>query len=152
MNVPEKITVQLQSQSVDDLSGIIVELKVIAGRKNPYFIRFPKTDSFGRAAIGRDDFIGQFKDHWEMGLMDYDGSVESASPVVEASLFDPNWSINNPKLALAWPLLAHERAKWSSREQEYASRISCRNPLFAAETARVDLSESPQISLQIEPR
>ena len=152
MNVPERLTVQLQSQSADDLSGLIVEFKVIAGRKNPYFIRFPKTDSFGRAELTRDEFIGQFKDHREMGLMDYDGSIESASPVVEASLFDPAWSINNRKLALAWPLLAHERAKWSSREQEYAYRISCRNPLFAAEAARADLSESQQIRLQIEPR
>src|SRR5690348_3597606 len=112
MKVPDTIQVQVRSPVDSDLSGLIVQMKVRAGRKNPYFILFPKTDVSGRATLDRAGFLGQFTDHWEAGLMDYDGGVEDASTTVEASLFDPTWLRENRGIAMAWPLLTHESTHW----------------------------------------
>src|SRR5574340_929229 len=101
MNLPEQLVLRVEAAGNNDLSGIIVQMKVRAGRKNPYFIYFPKTDLDGVARLSREDFVGQFKDHWEIGLMDYNGTPESADPAVEVSLFNPSWLIKNRKLALA---------------------------------------------------
>jgi hypothetical protein len=149
MNVPELITVRIVSSEDLDLSGIIVELTVTAGKKNPYHIYFPKTDRSGAATLTREDFIGQFEDHWESGLMDHGGAPESAESYVQVSLYDPSWSRANPKLALAWPLLKNERKKWLSREEEYESRISSRNGEFSASTMLVDLHQTQDIVLPV---
>lgn len=110
MNVPNRITVHVTSDEEADLSGIIVEMSVTTGQKSPYRIYFPKTDTTGAATLTRNDFVGQFKDHWESGLMDHAGTTESADPRVRVSLYDPSWSIANRQLALAWPLMKHERS------------------------------------------
>jgi hypothetical protein len=55
MKIPEYITVQVVCEGEADLGGIIIELEVTTGRKNPYRIYFPKTDQSGRAALMRDD-------------------------------------------------------------------------------------------------
>src|ERR1700741_4058174 len=127
MKVPEHITVQVVCEGEADLIGIIVELKVTTGRKSPYHIYFPKTGQSGKAVLTHDDFIGQFTDHWEDGLMDHSGPPESADSAVQVALYDPSWSIQNPKLALAWPLLGFESTKWSSRDEQYQYRVSARN-------------------------
>ena len=152
MLVPEKIVVRIKSNSAVPVADLIVHLRVQAGTKNPYFILFPKTNAHGTAELTRDDFVGQFKDHWESGLMDYNGSLESASPQVEAALFDPTWSIENRRLAMAWPLLAHERTKWSSRQEEYEYRVSSRNLAFSLTPTIVDLEGTPTIDLIVHPR
>lgn len=77
-----------------------------------------------------DDFRGQFDDHFEEALMDYDGSFETASSVAAVSLFDPTWSLQNRQLGLAWPLVKNERKKWRSRAEQYEHSITCRNSLF----------------------
>src|SRR5262245_32136036 len=115
------------------------KLKVRSGRKNSYSIRFPKTNASGKAEIIREDFVGQFTDHWDFALMDYDGTIESASPVVEASLFDACASVEHRIEILAWPLLKHERTKRSSRQEEFEYRVSCRNAQFVARPVTVDL-------------
>jgi hypothetical protein len=152
VRVPEKITVHVKSEPPASLHGLIVELKVQAGRKNAYYIQFPKTDASGESELTRSDFVGQFTDHWEMALMDYDGTVEAASPLVEASLFDPTWSLQNRGHALAWPLLKHEQSKWASRELEYQHRTSSRNPRFSAQPVVVDLELTNNFTLQVTPR
>jgi hypothetical protein len=149
---PAKLFVRVISASAGRLDGIIVEMEIRAGRKNPYFVRFPKTDASGCAELTRADFVGQFEDHWEEGLMDYDGSVESALPTVEVRLFDPTWSRANRRLALAWPLLKNERLKWSSREEEYEDRVSCRNLEFSAEPISVDLERARVVELTVARR
>ena len=149
MNVPIRITVQLTSEEEADLSGIIVEMVVTTGQKNPYRIYFPKTDTAGTATLTRKDFIGQFKDHWESGLMDHAGTLESADPWVRVSLYDPSWSIANRQLALAWPLMKHERTKWSSRQAEYQSRVSSRNRDFIAAPLTVNLHQTKIIVLPV---
>lgn len=152
MNVPEKIVARVTTPAGEGVPGIIVEMKVRAGHKNPYHIRFHATNDAGEAELTRGDFVGQFTDHWEEGLMDYDGSPETAAPVVEVSLFDPTWSITNRKLALAWPLFAHERTKWRTRDEEYAQRIACRNLDFVSEVQEINLEEESAIHMVVHPR
>jgi hypothetical protein len=149
MNVPERMTVQIVSTGESDLNGIIVELTVTTGQKNPYRIYFPKTDASGVAALTRDEFIGQFTDHWEAGLMDHSGTPESADATVRVSLYDPSWSLENRDAALAWPLLKYERTKWSSRDEQYRYRTSSRNPEFHVSPIMVDLERSRDIVLPV---
>ena len=152
MNVPKRITVQVVSEEEADLTGIIVKMVVTTGQKNPYLIVFPKTDAAGTATLTRKDFIGQFRDHWESALMDHAGTPASADSRVEVSLYDPSWAIANKQLALAWPLLKHERTKWSSREDEYQSRVSSRNVEFTATPITVDLHQTDAIVLPVSRR
>jgi len=152
MRVPDRILLRLISPTPTPLGEVIVQLEVHAGRKNPYFVLFPKTDASGEAILTRDDLVGQFSDHWEMALMDYDGNLETAGPVVQASLFDPTWSLENRALALAWPLLKHEKTKWTSREQEFEHRITCRNLHFSAKPVAVNLDHSQVVVLEVIPR
>ena len=147
MKVPERIRVRIDCDGDTDLSGLIVALTVKAGHKNPYRICFPKTDRSGIASLTRDDFVGQFKDHWEGGLMDHNGTPDSADSTVRVDLYDPRWSIDNREAALAWPLLPHERTKWSSREEEYRYRTSTRNTEFAVSPIDVDLEKTSDIVL-----
>ena len=75
MILPSEIRVKASCNGSHDLSGIIFQLRVRSGSKNPYHIYFPKTDSTGVAIISSEDFRGQFTDHYEMGLMDYNLSL-----------------------------------------------------------------------------
>ena len=83
-----------------------------------------------------------------MGLMDYNGTPETADPVVEVSLFDPSWLIENRKLALAWPLLEHEKERWVSREEQYNYMVNNRNSQFSCATTSVNLHETQEIVLR----
>ena len=138
MRIPELISASIDWGETD-LGGLIVELTVSADRKNPY--SFFEDHKSGFATLTRDDSIGHFKDHWESGLMDHDGGPERAAPVVFVSLYDPTWSLNNPESALAWPLLKYQRAKWSSRQDEYRYRTTSRNLEFVASPITVDLEK-----------
>jgi hypothetical protein len=152
MNVPEQIRVRVECNDEADLSAVIVELIVTAGLKNPYRIYFPKTDHSGVAALTRDDFVGQFRDHWEAGMMDHSGTPETANPRVRVGLYDPRWSKQNPDAALAWPLLTHERTKWPSREAQYRYRTSSRNEEFVVSPIEADLEKTNEIVLPITRR
>src|SRR5207248_2835791 len=114
MKLPERISLQIFCRSAIDLSGLIAELIVSSGDKNPYRIYFPKTDNFGKTTLTRNDFIGQFRDHWESGLMDHTGDIDSADAIVQVDLYDPRWSLQNRDRALAWPLLSYEHIKCAS--------------------------------------
>jgi len=149
MKIPEEIRVRVECDDEADLSGLIVELTVTSGHKNSYRIDFPKTDDSGATTLTRDDFVGQFEDHWEVGLMDYNGTPETADAVVQVALFDPAWSLENADAAMAWPLLAHERAKWSSREEQYRYRTSTRNAEFMVLPIQVDLENTSDIVLRV---
>lgn len=150
MNVPESITAHVVTPDGDGVERVVLELEVRAGRKNPYHIHFPATDRHGKAELLHDDFIGQFEDHWEAGLMDHDRTLETAASVVEVRLFDPTWLRANRNLALAWPLFKHEQKKWRSREEEYLYRSSCRNSEFTGRAQLVDLEHTAAIRFVIE--
>lgn len=149
MRIPERIRVRVECDGERDLSGFIVELTVKSGRKNPYRIYFPKTDSSGVAMLTREDFVGQFRDHWEAGLMDHDGTPETADSVVRVGLYDPTWSRENVDAALAWPLLKHESLKWLSREEQYRYRTTTRNTDFIVTPIEVDLETTNEIALPV---
>ena len=119
MELPENLHAQLRCATPDDLSGLILEIRVTTGTKNPYYILFPKTDADGRAALSRSEFLGQFHDHWESGLMDYQGDVADASSTVEVALFDAERYRANEDVVRLWPLLKHERTKWASRREAF---------------------------------
>jgi hypothetical protein len=38
---------EISCKDCNDLSGLIIQLRVRAGRKNPYYVFFPKTDTGG---------------------------------------------------------------------------------------------------------
>ncbi len=152
MKVPEKMYLQIECKNETDLKDLIVQLKVRSGRKNPYYIFLPKTDEDGKSVLSKDDFIGQFEDHFETGLMDYDGSAETANPEVEVSLFDPTWMMGNKKLAMAWPLLKNEKPKWNSREEQYSYMVSCKNPKFKMKPLMFNIEKSNRISVNIKKK
>jgi hypothetical protein len=81
--------------------------------------------------------------------MDHSGTPESADSVVQVALYDPSWSIQNPKLALAWPLLTHERTKWSSRDEQYRYRVSTRNSELIVSPITVDLEKTNEIVIPV---
>jgi hypothetical protein len=146
------IRLRVECEEEGDLSDLLVMMVVRAGSKNPYRIGFPKTDRSGRASLSRDDFIGQFTDHWEGALMDHDGTPDTAGSVVRVELYDPRWSLEHREAALAWPLLTHERTKWRSREEQYRYRTSSRNLEFVASPVEVNLDTATEIVLPLKRR
>ena len=150
MKLPEKIYLQVTNKKGMKVKDIIVQLKVRSGTKNPYYIFFPKTNEDGESILSQNDFSGQFEDHFETGLMDYNGSIETANPEVEVSLFDPTWMKQNKKLAMAWPLLKNEKSKWYSREEQYSYMVSCINLKFKLKAVMFNIEESNHIVVNVE--
>lgn len=150
--VPDKIVGYVRCDEGGDPSGIILQVTVRSGHRNPYQILMPKTQLSGQTELSRDEFIGQFKDHWEYALMDHNGTPENASPVVTVRLFDRSMFLASRQSLLSLPLLTHERKRWQSREQWFEYHASCRNHEFAAPAADVDLEVSPEFVYVIRPR
>src|SRR4051812_47873582 len=114
MMLPPQVELRARCSEASDLSDILFEMQITAGSKNPYRILFPKTTRDGRTALTASEIAGQFKDHWEMALMDYDGTLEDAVEVVALRLFDPASVRQHYAELLAWPLFTHERSRWKS--------------------------------------
>lgn len=152
MTLPAEICLQVGCLGNADLSELIFQLTVHSGTKNPFHISFPKTNSKGLAVLSADDFRGQFADHFEMGLMDYNGTIETADERVTLALFDPaNMAKNRANLA-AWPLLRHERSQWRSREGRLEYFLSTRNDLFVFSPQKIVLPTDGMISITIEQK
>jgi len=149
MNLPESIGIEVKDKSGRPIEGIIIEIRIESGTKNSYKILSPKTGLDGKTQITRSDFIGQFEDHWEMGLMDYNGTIESANQNVEAYLYDPGWAIENKGLCLAWPLLKNEVPLWGSRTEKYEYLISCVNSKYKTKQQKINISIVNNINLKI---
>lgn len=149
MKLPLVIELEVHCPQGADLSGLIFQMRVTAGTKNPFYIYFPKTSADGRTRLSADGFRGQFADHYEMGLMDYKGSIETAPQAVYVELFDPRQMAKEREMLLHWPLLKHERTVWQSREEVIDYHLSCRNPefFFFAESVRVP--EDGRITLTV---
>ena len=152
MELPDKITFNVLDKSNKAIEGIIVEIKVYSGTKNPYRILSPKTDDTGKAEIKKSNFIGQYEDHWEMGLMDYNGTIQDAKTKVDVYLFDPKWEINNKEACLAWPLLKNEKPLWSSRLEQYSYLISCVNQRYKTKKQSINLSKVNNIDVKVEKK
>jgi hypothetical protein len=152
MIVPEKIVGHVRCEDGGDPSGVVLQLTIRSGHRNPYQILMPKTQRSGRTELSRDEFVGQFKDHWEYALMDHNGTPESADPVATVSLFDRSEFVASRELLLAWPLLTHERKRWQSREQWFEYYASCRNHEVEGPVANADLEISPEFVYVVRPR
>jgi hypothetical protein len=145
MQLPGSIELHVICNQDEGLEDLIVGMEVAAGRKNPFRLFFPKTDSFGKAQLAAEDFRGQFMDHFETGLMDYDGSIESAREEVGLQLFNPEMMRASMDIVRAWPLLKYERTKWKSRQQVIDYFLSSRNNLFRADQQYALITESPLV-------
>ena len=130
MTLPPVIEIKVDCPEGCDLLGLIFQMRVTAGTKNLYYIYFPKTSADGTARLTAEDFRGQFTDHWEMGLMDYNGTVETAGDLVGIELFDPRQMEKESGQLSHWPLLKHERTVWKSRQEMIDYFLSCRNGEF----------------------
>ena len=144
MNIPDHIVAHVRCESGGDPSNVVLQLTVRSGHRNPYEILLPKTNGAGVTKLGRAEFVGQFKDHWESGLMDHNGTPESASPIVDLQLFDRSRFVASRELLLAWPLLKNERSRWRSREEWFDYYASCRNDQFTGPKVQVDLEKTPE--------
>jgi len=97
MTLPPQIELRARCAEADDLSGIIFRMQITAGYKNPYSIFFPKTDERGRTQLTAKESEMQFTDHWDMALMDYNGSLEDANELVTIHLWDPAATPRRPR-------------------------------------------------------
>jgi hypothetical protein len=149
MTVPPQIALRARCSEASDLSGIIFEMRVIAGTKNPYRIYFPKTAADGSTHLSAEDIEGQFNDHQEMALMDYNGNLRDASDMVTIRLFDPAPTRQRYTELLLWPLFPHERTQWESRQQLLDHMLSCRNADFTFDCVTTGLSENRVIYLPL---
>ena len=149
MTLPPQIELRARCAEADDLSGIIFEMQISAGSKNPYTITFPKTDSAGHTKIRGEEISGQFTDHWDMALMDYNGSIEEANDIVTIRLFDPAPLREGYEQLLSWPLLAHESTRWHSRREWLDYMASCRNDEFTFEGISVRLPETTRLYVSL---
>ena len=127
MELPSTIKLIVKGEPSSDVSNLIFSLVVTSGHKNKYHIHFPKTSSKGIAELTCEDFKGQFEDHWESGLMDYDGTLESANQEAEIELFNKEQFERSLSTDLAWPLLKNEKGKWKSRKEVADHFLSCGN-------------------------
>lgn len=150
MILPAEIRLQASCHGSTDLSGLIFELTLHSGTKNKFHIYFPKTDSSGLAVLTSDDFKGQFADHFEMGLMDYNGTIETADQRVTLTLFDRVKMAKNKANIAVWPLLRHERAQWRSRDDKLEYFLSARNDEFVVSPEKLVLPTDELITVMIE--
>jgi hypothetical protein len=149
MTLPSIIALKVDCREGGDLSGLIFQMRVTAGTKNLFYICFPKTSVDGTTSMTAEDFRGQFADHYEMGLMDYNGTVETAGDLVGIMLFDPRPMIKHREELLHWPLLKHERTVWGSRRERMDYFLSCRNREFYFFEESVRIPEDGVIRLTV---
>jgi hypothetical protein len=142
MTLPLQIEVRARCAEADDLSGLIFRMRITAGYKNPYGIFFSKTDLNGHTRLTTEEIEGQFTDHWEEGLMDYNGSIAEANDVVTIRLWDPVTLREGYDELLAWPLFTHERTRWQSRRDYLDYMASCRNDEFTFDGISVRLPDT----------
>ena len=142
MTVPPQIEIRARCAQADDLSGIIFGIQITAGYKNPYSIYFPKTDARGHTRLTAEDIEMQFTDHWDMALMDYNGTLEDANELVTIHPWDPRPFREHPEAVLAWPLFSYEKAHWNSRRDWFDYMASCQNDEFTFGGISIRLPET----------
>jgi hypothetical protein len=148
MTLPPIIKLTVDCPEGGDLSGLIFQMRVTSGTKNPFYIYFLKTAD-GTTQLTAEDFRGQFADHYEMGLMDYNGSVETAVDTVRISLFDPQSMLEQRATLSRWPLSKHERKNWQSRREFIDYYLSYRNREFEFATLSTRMPKDGVIRLTV---
>jgi hypothetical protein len=149
MNLPSKIDLQVVCAGESNLSDIIARITVHAGSKNPYYIYFPKTNNDGRTSISADEFMEQFDSHYEIGLMDYNGSFETASQVVDIDIHYQNFLYPSLDIAYKRPLLEYEKHRWQSSKEMIAYYLSCQNDKYFADPQAVEIRPNELIRFKV---
>jgi len=149
MTLLPQIELRARCAQASDLSGLIFRMQITAGYKNPYGIFFPKTDSAGHTRLTAEEINGQFTDHWEEALMDYNGLIEDANELVTIRLWDPTPLREGYGELLAWPLFTHQRTRWQSRRDYLDYMASCRNDEFTFDGISVRLPETSLLYLSL---
>ena len=152
MDIPPQLELAISSNEAAPPAGLIIGMRVSAGTKNPYHIFFPKTDATGLTALDRAAILGQFKDHWEEGLMDFNGTLESAAQEVTFFLFNSPALEQDPSYALAWPLLTHEKTVWHSRAEKVSYFVNSCNSRYNLPEAAVKIPVDGLVRLQVQRR
>jgi hypothetical protein len=130
MTLPRQIELRARCVEADDLSGIVFRMQITAGYKNPYSIFFLKTDASGHTRLTAKEIEMPFTDHWDMALVDYNGSLEEANELVTIHLWNPREFREHAESILAWPLLSYEKTRWTTRREWFDYMASCRNDRF----------------------
>jgi hypothetical protein len=149
MTLPPQIELRARSAEADDLSGIIFRMQITAGYKNPYSIYFPKTGEHRHTRLTAKEIEMQFKDHWDMALMDYNGSLEDANELVTIHLWDPAPLRQGYDKLLAWPLFSYEETRWKSRREWLDYMASCRNDEFSFGGISISLPETTLVYIPL---
>jgi hypothetical protein len=144
MKLPSQIDIQLVCDNENKLDGLIVQMTVRAGTKNPFLIYFSKTNKEGQTSITAIDFKDQVDFQITMGIMDYNGSIETASQVVNIDLGLPyRKELLEDKRFLEsirkGYLQGYERLKWSSSAEMVSYYLSSRNNEFITKPQSVEL-------------
>jgi len=149
MKLPSQIDIQVVCNDEKNLGDIIVRMIVRSGSKNPFQVYFPKTNKEGRTSITASEFRDQFDSHYEIGLMDYNGSIETASQVAAFDLQYQDKLYPSLEIARKRPLLGYERLKWQTSGEMIAYFLSCRNSEFFTEPQSVEIHLNEVIQLVI---
>ena len=152
MNLPPSFSLKVACPQAGDLAGLIFLMRVTAGTKNHYHIMFPKTTADGTAHLTAQDFRSQFKDHGDTFMMDYNGSIETASDVVAFELYDQRFMEEGQKQISHWPLSKYERTLWKSRQEFIEYLLSARNREFDFDTQSMPIARDGVINLTVTRR
>lgn len=154
MKLPERIDIQVVCDGEGNLGDIIVQMTVRAGTKNPFLIYFPKTNKEGKTSITDIDFKDQVDFQITMGLMDYNGSIETASQVVSIDLGLP-YRDKSPEdkrfleIIRKSHLQGYERLKWLSSDEMVSYYLSSRNDEFNTKPQSVEIRSNEIIQFAI---
>ena len=124
-------------------------MQITAGYKNPYSIFFPRTDERGHSRLTAKEIEMQFTDHWDMALMDYNGSLEDANELVTIHLWDPCSLREDSEQVFAWSLFSYEKTRWKSRREWFDYMASCRNDEFTFGGISVRLPETTRLYISL---
>jgi hypothetical protein len=148
MTLPPQIELRARCAKADDLSGIIFRANHRRLQK-PIWYLLPEDRRAWSHQLTAKEIEMQFTDHWEMALMDYNGSLEDANELVTIHLWDPRSFREHPRNALVWELFSYERTRWNSRREWFDYMASCRNDQFTFDGISIGLSETTRLYVSL---
>ena len=152
MELPSKIDIQVVCDGEINLGDVIVRMTVRAGTKNPFLIEFPKTNKEGKTSITAIEFKDQVDFQSAMGVMDYNGSIETASQVVSIDLdlrYKDELLVKFLEISRKGYLDGYERLKWASSDEKISYYLSCRNGKFYTKPQSVEIRPNEIIQFAI---
>jgi hypothetical protein len=131
------------------LGNIILQLKIKAGTKNDYYIFFYKTNIQGESCLHKSDIYEQFKVNQEIFMMDYNGTIETANPIVEISLLEIELFRKSLSIIRTLGLSSYDKKLWNNIDEKIDYFLSSDNDKFLLEPIHVDFEKSTQILIEL---